>query len=1019
MIPELTLEDSLKPLYRLFLEALSRAGFEGDIESSYASRLAVATDNSVYQWVPQAVVFPRNTADVMLLMELAGDSQYSTLRFSPRGGGTGTNGQSLSDGLIVDLSRHMTTILELNVEEAWVRVEAGLVKDKLNAAIKPHDLFFSPDLSTSNRATIGGMVNTDASGQGSLVYGKTSDHVLGITAVLEDGNRIECEPLSGRELESKLARQDREGEIYRQSWETAKGLRTEIEETFPPLNRFLTGYDLKHVYDPETASLDLSRLLCGSEGTLAFITEVKLNLSRIPACRTLVNVKYDSFESALRSAPVMLEAEALSVETVDSKVLGLARQDIIWHSVQELITEVQGKEMQGLNIVEFAGVDPAAEQLKVNVLCRQLDEVMQMGGSGIVGYQVCDDPTSIEAIYGMRKKAVGLLGNSAGSKKPVAFAEDTAVPPEKLADYIMEFRALLDANNLSYGMFGHVDCGVLHVRPALDLCDPEQEVLLRHISDKVVALTAKYGGLMWGEHGRGFRSEYGPEFFGETLYGELRKIKGVFDPLNRLNPGKICTPPDSTEKLVSVDAAKRGSFDRQIPQRVRDSYSDALNCNGNGLCFTYETSSPMCPSFKQTGDRRHSPKGRAGLIREWLRQLQARDVDILFKEAELEKGTLSLKDFVARMRNGFSRYRGKYDFSHEVMGAMQGCLACKACSNQCPVKVDVPDFRARFMQLYYQRYPRPTQDYMVSTVESYAPVMAKAPTLINFFLKQDWVKKATEQSTGMVDVPLFSQPTLKQRLSDHPAYRFAFDELEQMSQQERDRIVVIVQDPFTTYYDAPVVEDLIKVVEKLGFQPLLLPFTPNGKAKHIKGFLRSFKETAARSSKLLNRVHELGIPMIGPDPAMVLCYRDEYARALKDARGPFKVLLFQEWLLSVLDHFPAVTAQMLQFYLFGHCTEKTAKPSTHDDWIRIFKHFGAILTPVSVGCCGMAGTYGHAAKNLENSKGIYALSWQPALAKLPAEQCLVSGYSCRSQVKRIDGKRLRHPLQALLQCLEM
>lgn len=238
----------------------------------------------------------------------------------------------------------------------------------------------------------------------------------------------------------------------------------------------------------------------------------------------------------------MLKAEALSVETVDSRVLELAREDIIWHSVRDLITDVPGKEMQGLNIVEFAGSDPAVSQLKVKALCQQLDEVMARGNNGIVGYQVCEDLASVEAIYGMRKKAVGLLGNTAGRKKPVAFAEDTAVPPEKLADYIMEFRALLDANNLSYGMFGHVDCGVLHVRPALDLCDPEQEIMLRNISDKVVALTAKYGGLMWGEHGRGFRSEYGPAFFGPTLFDELRKVKGAFDPRNRLNPGKICTP---------------------------------------------------------------------------------------------------------------------------------------------------------------------------------------------------------------------------------------------------------------------------------------------------------------------------------------------------------------------------------------------------------------------------------------------------------------------------------------------
>ncbi len=1016
MIPRLNLQDGITPQYHVFLQALSAAGFTGDIESSYASRLAVATDNSVYQWVPQAVVFPRSTDDVMALTTLAREPRFAQVHFSARGGGTGTNGQALNDGLIVDLSRHMHGILEFNADERWVRVQAGLVKDKLNEYLKPHGLFFSPELSTSNRATIGGMINTDASGQGSLVYGKTSAHVLEVTAVLEDGTQIVAGPLYGEALEAKLAQQDREGELYRAVLAVARDKRELVEATFPKLNRFLTGYDLKHVYDPQTGAVDLSRLLCGSEGTLAYITEARLDLTPIPTYRTLINIKYDSFESALRSAPVMVAAQALSVETVDSRVLDLARGDIIWHSVRELITDVPGKEMQGINIVEFAGDDVTEQQRRVSALASRLEAMLAAGEGGIIGFQICDDLASIENVYAMRKKAVGLLGNAKGRRKPVPFTEDTAVPPEKLADFIMEFRALLDAHQLTYGMFGHVDCGVLHVRPALDMCDPQQEVVLRTISDQVVALTAKYGGLMWGEHGRGFRSEYGPAYFGD-LFDDLRRIKAVFDPKNRMNPGKICTPLGVESPLVSVDATKRGAYDRQIPVAVRDSFADAVSCNGNGLCFTFELNSPMCPSFKLTGDRRHSPKGRATLMREWLRQLEAQGFNPLTEELEIHHGGIRWRELVGRVRNTLAKFRGQYDFSHEVMEAMQGCLACKACTSQCPIKVDVPAFRSRFIELYHQRYLRPAKDYFVATVESYAPLMAKAPGLVNYFLKQKWVQQATEKSIGMVDVPLLSQPTLKQELAGHPAALFDLEQLERMSPQARQKVVLVVQDPFTSYYDAPVVRDLIRLIEKLGYAPLLVPFKPNGKPQHIKGFLRSFARTAANAAQFFNRLHHLGIPMVGPDPAMVLCYRDEYAKALGDARGDFKVLLPQEWLLTALTETTPRTGSQGEYFLFGHCTEKTALPASNADWGKLFSYLGAVLKPVALGCCGMAGTYGHDAAHLQDSRDIYQQSWGPALARLPKERCLVSGYSCRSQVKRMEGEKLRHPLQALLELL--
>lgn len=1020
MIPKIDLQAQINPTYFAFLDALAASGFRGDIERSYASRLAVATDNSVYQWLPQAVVFPRSTQDLSILLSLGTQAAFQDIKFAPRGGGTGTNGQSLTDTIVIDSSRHLNQLLTLDAPNKRVRVQTGMVKDKLNQLVAGDRLFFSPDLSTSNRATLGGMINTDASGQGSLVYGKTSDHVLGVTAVLVDGSIIETGPVSGEALDAKLEEDSREGELYRCVYHSVTEHAGEIDKRFPKLNRFLTGYDLKHVYDKVSHTLDLTRILCGSEGSLAFIAEAWLDLTPIPAYRTLVNVKYDSFLSALRNAPLMVEAKALSVETVDSKVLGLAREDIIWHSVSDLIQDVPGKVMDGLNMVEYADHDFDAQQAKVSALCTQLDELIARNEAGIIGYQVCDDLASLNRIYAMRKKAVGLLGNTKGRKKPIAFVEDTAVPPENLADYIVEFRALLDQHQLQYGMFGHVDAGVLHVRPALDMTDPEQEVMLRKISDQVNALTLKHGGLMWGEHGKGFRSEYSPSFFGDTLFTELRRIKSAFDPFNRLNPGKICTPLDSLEQLVSVDATKRGFYDRQIPIHVRDSYTQAMDCNGNGLCFDFDVNSPMCPSMKLTADRRHSPKGRAGLVREWLRQLSAQGFDPMAEEAAIMSRSTSVKGLVERVKFTWQKRRGEYDFSHEVKEAMDGCLACKACSSQCPVKVDVPTFRARFLQLYHQRYQRPPQDYLVSWVESYTPWLAKVPSLINPVMNNKLVQAGTRSLLGMVDMPQVSNPSLHKLLDKQAATVFDINALEALSDEQKAKTVLIVQDPFTSFYDAKVVFDLVQLVSKLGFEPVVLPFKPNGKPAHVKGFLRRFAAMAADSAQFLNRLAKLGIPLMGVDPSLVLCYRDEYNKVLGPARGDFEVLLPQEWLLQQLPHLPAnqmATPNSEPWYLFAHCTEKTAKPTTHQDWNRIFAHFNAELEAVSVGCCGMAGTYGHERDHVEGSKQLYAMSWAEPLQQRPIERCLATGFSCRSQVKRIEGQGIQHPVQALLTLL--
>ncbi|MDG6260404.1 FAD-binding and (Fe-S)-binding domain-containing protein [Glaesserella parasuis] len=1030
MIPRLANIPQLNPLVQQYLAELKQQHFSGDIASNYADRLSLTTDNSVYQQLPQAILFPKSVADVVILTKLAQKTAFQALTFTPRGGGTGTNGQSLNNNIIVDLSRHLTQILELNVQERWVRVQAGVVKDQLNQFLKPHGLFFSPELSTSNRATLGGMINTDASGQGSLQYGKTSDHILAIKAVLMNGDILETQAVKTDDFFANVDQLNLTAngkKLHSEIFQRCQALRPTVLKELPQLNRFLTGYDLKNVFNDDLSEFNLTRILTGSEGSLAFICEAKLNLLPLPEYRTLINIKYNSFDAALRSAPFMLQAQALSVETVDSKVLNLAKQDIVWHSVSDLLSEDEHNPILGINIVEYASNDKAQNEARIAKLSQALDEKIQNGTSGIIGYQLCNDLASIEKIYAMRKKAVGLLGNAKGWAKPIAFVEDTCVPPEHLADYIVEFRQLLDDHGLDYGMFGHVDAGVLHVRPALDLCDKAQVAKFKTISDQVVELTAKYGGLIWGEHGKGMRSAYGERFFGETLWKELRYIKQLFDPQNRLNPGKICTPLDSQSSLYPIDSQMRADLDRQIPIQVREAFKGAMNCNGNGLCFNFDVHSTMCPSMKVSGNRLFSPKGRATLVREWLRLLAEQNVspdELIF---EKQQTSAKLVDFAKKIRNQWRKSQ-EYDFSHEVKSAMDTCLACKACASQCPIKIDVPTFRSQFNELYHRRYLRPLKDYVVANLEFVAPIMAKQPKLFNFFSANKLAETVVSKTIGMVDLPALSVPTLQQQLVEIGYQGKTLEELEQLATSgqldtEICKYVLVVQDPFTSYYDAKVVADFVQLAQKLGFKAIVLPFNPTGKAQHIKGFLHKFANTARTQAELLNRVAKLGIAMVGVDPALTLIYREEYRQILKDDCGEFKVLLAHEWLLAQLkngslDHCKkSAETDRLPWHLFAHCTESTSLPNSLKEWQQIFAHFGETLTAENIGCCGMAGTFGHETKHLAMSKGIYAQSWQVKLQGKTLSRCLATGYSCRSQVKRMEHQLLKHPVQALLEVI--
>lgn len=1002
MIPSLSTDRELPKEYAAYLSELRANGFEGEIQTDYATRLTAATDNSVYQLVPVGVLFPRHKRDVAMALKVLADVRFQGVRLSPRGGGTGTNGQSLCDGLMLDVSRHLSGILELNLEEGWVRVQPGVVLDQLNRFLAPHGRFFAPTLSPSNRATLGGMISTDASGKGSRVYGKTSEHVLGLETVLLGGEALETRRLSKEELGVELARKDPVGSLYREVDDIVERSQARIRAELPKLKRFLTGYDLAHVKDSE-GGFDLSRVLAGSEGTLGVLTEAKLRILPIVREKRLFAIRYASFDAALRAAKRLADAQPSAIETVDQLIVSLAKKDVIWHAVGHLLDDSGEVPLAAVNLVEFEGPDAESVDEKVRALARELDAERGQEGRAI-GYTLAIDKSDQLALWSLRKKGVGLLGNAAGERRPVPFVEDTVVPPEHLADYIQEFRALLDAHGLRYGMFGHVDVGCLHVRPALNLRDPEDEKRLALISDEVVRLVKKYGGVLWGEHGRGYRSHYTPTFFGPELYAEMRRVKGAFDPHNQLNPGKLATPPKSGDRLVSVQSMTRGAFDRQIPAKVREEFQTSIHCNGNGACFDWNPDSVMCPSSKITRDRIHSPKGRAGILREWLR---------LMAGAGGVPATGGRTHVPLEFVHG--RTDRKDDFSHEVYDALDGCLACKACATDCPIKVDIPNLRADFLENYHSRYRRPLKDYFTAFLEAMIRILALWPKLSNFFI-QSPPSRALLRFIGLVDTPPLGEVRLREALEERGAMPYDPSSLARLSPEEKARTVLVTQDTFTSYFEPKVAIASFDLLRQLGYNPIFLPYQINGKALHVKGFVRWFRRRAEQTSEFLSEASRLGCAIVGIEPAVTLTYRDEYRHLNLPAMEGVQVELLQEFLARQLKDRPKMSpSQTTPYRLFGHCTERTMAPQSAALWKEVFQSLGCKLDVEATGCCGMCGVFGHEQSHYAESRGIFEMSWQP---KLPTEgskqlEVLATGHSCRSQVKRFGGFLPLHPVEAL------
>jgi FAD/FMN-containing dehydrogenase/Fe-S oxidoreductase len=952
-----------------YFEALDLTGFQGEVRRDLATRIVHATDNSIYQFQPAAVVHVRSAEDVACMLRLGTEEPFRPLSFSARGGGTGTNAQSLTTGIVVDCSKYLNRIHEINPEEGWAEVEPGVILDRLNGVLKPHGLFFAPNVSTSSRATIGGMISTDACGQGSRVYGRTSNHTLALQVVLADGSIHWIQAWDQEQLDRVIATGTRLADGAATVQRVIKEQAELIRARFPPINRFLTGYNLAHVGEfPGT--LNLVPLICGSEGTLAMIVRARLRLTPLPKHRQLIVLKYAHFLDALDDAGPLQVYDPVAVETLDEKILERLREDEIFPRIRELLGDDIGKGTGATNFVEFTGDDPKALDAATEKLVRAID-AQSTTHPKVTGTVFTRDPAEIADLWEVRKRGVGLLGNLPGPRKPVAFVEDTAVPPTELANYVRSFRDLLDQHGVEYGMYGHVDAGCLHVRPALDLTDPNDESLVRTISDQVVALVQKHHGIMWGEHGRGLRSEYTPEFFGPELHRELRRIKEAFDPHNRLNPGKIVTPLSCDQEVRPIESPLKGQLDREISSSLRREYEKAFACNGNGACFAESVTSVMCPSYKATRDRVHSPKGRAMVMREWLRQ--------------------------GAPTSG--------EFAEEVRTAMAGCLACKACVTQCPIHVDVPEFKAQFQEAYFAGNRRPIRDQLVAGFERVAPLVSTFAPMAQI-LGSSGPARAIMRRIGLVDMPEFSVPNLNSRLS-----QAGFARLSRRDREKGGPGVILLQDAFTSLFEPRLVIDTCRVIAALGYRVRVHPFFENGKALHIKGYLRRLRKVAARNLPGLLDLQTGGYSLVAIEPSIALTYRDEYVRHGPASARELRVQTLQEWLTTSLPEGPLPGGDRGpdSVTLFPHCMESAGEPHLTQAWKPVFARFGVDLSIEPVGCCGMAGIYGHESEHADISRSIFKQNWEHRLGRSNGGTVLATGFSCRHQSERCTARSVIHP----------
>ncbi|MCY7350907.1 MAG: FAD-binding protein [Cytophagaceae bacterium] len=992
------------------------ATLDGEFYADQTMRTLYATDASAYREMPLAVAVPKSVDDLKKLIAFARQHRASII---PRTAGTSLAGQVVGSGIVVDVSKYFTKILEFNAEEGWVRVQPGVVRDELNLFLKPHGLMFGPETSTANRAMIGGMVGNNSCGSNSVVYGSTREHLLEVKALLADGSEAHFtpNPLKGDFFITQSSRQESplqgvggklRGELEKQIHQKTFTLlspaetQAEIHRQFPKksIERRNTGYALDELIDcdpftPGGAPFNFCKLIAGSEGTLCFLTEIKLHLVPLPAREVgLLCVHFHTIDEALRANVIAMQHRPSASELIDHYILECTKENIEQRKNRFFVEGDPG----AILVIEFR----RDNREEVTVAAAALEADLRRAGFGYHFPLLFGEDTA--KIWTLRKAGLGLLSNLPGDEKAVAVIEDTAVDVADLPAYIRDFNQILEKHGLHAVHYAHAGSGELHLRPIINLKTEEGNRQFRDIAEEIARLVKKYDGSLSGEHGDGrLRGEFIPLMVGPKNYELMREIKRIWDPQGIFNPGKIVDTPPMNTSLRYKPGQQTPEFNTHFRFADQDILQHAEQCNGSGDCRkTHLTGGTMCPSYMATRNEKDTTRARANILREYLTHSPpAPEGGVLVWDKKAPLGGLGAK---------------------EVKAVMDLCLSCKACKSECPSNVDVAKLKAEFLQSYHDVHGLPFRSWLTGNFGTVARVASFVPWAYNLIFGTPFLRRLANQVVGYHpdrSVPLLAGRTFsnwwkKRNLGGR--------------RPESDRRVFLFADEFTNFLDVEIGKKAVYLLERLGYE-VMVPDThlESGRAYLSKGMLREGRKIANRNVTLLRELVTEETPLVGIEPSAILTFRDEYPDLVdEELLADTKILArnaltFEEFFAREIDAKRITKEQFTQekrlIKLHGHCQQKAVSnlvPSKK--MLSLPENYEVHLIPS--GCCGMAGSFGYEVEHYDVSMKIGELVLFPAVRQQPEAVIIAApGTSCRHQIHDGTGRTALHPIEILHEAL--